>query len=475
MLINPSDRPRAAKRLWAARIAVVSGVGALLGLLTANPLLTVAGLLVLPVLFLLLWNLSEPPVLLFACTFQWAQVFVPVLRADARAEPLGHDIALVELQAAAWLGLVTVVALACGMRVGRGGGVLVSKDELKASVRELSPSRLMLAYLVGLSFSFLATGAGGIYPGVRQALLVVGLFRWLVAFLVLWAALNEGRFKRVALVVLGIEIALGFGGYFSSFKTVLFLAVIAVLGNEVKPIGFFRPRLILVYSVSLLLTMYWQAIKADYRVFLNQGTGSQVVLVSVSERILFLAEKTSTLTFSDLFDGLDQGLDRIGYLVYFAKVIDQVPEHIPFQSGRLWAEALTHVLTPRLLFPSKGSISDSERTTYFSGERVSGEETGSSISLGYAAESYIDFGPVGMCVPIFALGALWGVAFWWLVRCSANRLLGLAAATTVILTGAILFEASNVKILGGALTNILVLSVLLYFWSKQMWRLLRGR
>ena len=475
MRTNSFSSLTAAKRLWAGRIAVVSGVGAVFGLLTANPLLTAAGLLVLPVLFLLLWNLHEPPVLLFACTFQWAQVFVPVIRADARGEPLGNDIALPELQIAAWLGLVTVVVLAYGMRVGRGGGVLVSKDELKASVRELSPSRLMVAYLVGLAFSFLATGAGGVYPGVRQALLAVGLLRWLVAFLVLWAAVNDPRFKRIALVMLAIEIALGFGGYFSSFKTILFLAAIVVLGNEVKPVGLFRPRLVLVYGVSLLLTMYWQAVKSDYRVFLNQGTGSQVVLVSVSERIQFLAEKTPTLTFSDLSAGLDQGLDRIGYLAYFGKVIGQVPAYTPFQSGRLWGEAVTHVLTPRLFFPSKASISDSERTNYFSGERVSGEETGSSISLGYAAESYIDFGPVGMFVPIFTLGALWGVAYRWLARCSDNKLLGLAAATTVILTGAILFEASNIKILGGALTNILVLSVLLYFWSKPLWRLLRGR
>ncbi len=136
--------PTDAKRLWARRIATVSGAGAVLGLLTPNPFLTAAGLVALPVLFLLLWSLHEPPVLLFACMFQWAQVFVPVLRANARGEPLGSDIGLPELQLAAWLGLVTVVVLAGGMRIGRGGGALVSRDELRASARDLSPSRLMV-------------------------------------------------------------------------------------------------------------------------------------------------------------------------------------------------------------------------------------------------------------------------------------------------------------------------------------------
>jgi hypothetical protein len=467
--------PTDAKRLWARRIATVSGAGAVLGLLTPNPFLTAAGLVALPVLFLLLWSLHEPPVLLFACMFQWAQVFVPVLRANARGEPLGSDIGLPELQLAAWLGLVTVVVLAGGMRIGRGGGALVSRDELRASARDLSPSRLMVGYAVGLALSFFATAAGGAFPGLRQALLALTLFRWLVVFLVLWAALNDRRFKGIALFILAVEIALGFGGYFSSFKTILFLAVIVVLGNEVKPGGLLRPRLILVYSLSLLLTIYWQAIKSDYRVFLNQGTRSQVVLVSVTDRLRFFAEKTPTLTFADLTEGLDQGLDRIGYLVYFAKVINQVPQYTPFQSGRLWGEAVSHVLTPRLFFPSKAPVSDSERTSYFSGESVAGEETGSSISLGYAAESYIDFGPVGMFVPILALGVLWGAAYRWLVRRSDSRLLGLAAATTVILTGAILFEASNIKVLGGALTNILVLAGVLSFWSKPLWTMLRAR
>jgi hypothetical protein len=473
--MNSSDRPVAARRLWASRIAVGCGVGALLGLFTSNPLLTAAGLMVLPALFLLLWNLNEPPVLVFACTFQWAQVFVPVLRANARGEHLGADIALPELEFAAWLGLVTIIVLAGGMRLGRGSGVLVSKEELKASIRQLSPSRLMAAYLLGLLVSFLATAAGATVPGLRQAFLAAGLFRWLFAFLVLWAALNDARFKRIAFVVLAVEIVLGLGGYFSTFKTILFLAAIIVLGNEVKPVGLWRPRLLGVYAFCLVLTMYWQAIKADYRSFLNQGTRSQVVLVSVSDRIQFLADKTPSLTFSDLTEGLDRGFDRIGYLVYFGKVINQVPEYTPFQSGRLWGEAVTHVLTPRLLFPSKPAVSDSDRTSYFSGERVGGDESGTSISLGYAAESYIDFGPVGMFVPILLLGAFWGWAFRWLTTRPQRKLLGLAAGTTVVLMSAILFEASNIKIIGGALTNIIVLSGILFFGSGVLWKLLSGR
>ena len=92
---------------------------ALLGLLTPNPLLTTVGIGVLPVLAALLWRPGEPPILLLVVLNQWTQVFVPVLRADLAGQRVGEDIRLPEMELAAWLGLLAVVVLALGMRIGR--------------------------------------------------------------------------------------------------------------------------------------------------------------------------------------------------------------------------------------------------------------------------------------------------------------------------------------------------------------------
>jgi hypothetical protein len=471
--VNRPIDPSAEKRRWARQIAVICSAGAALGLFTANPLVTAAGMLVPPVLFILLWTPSEPPVLLFAAAFQWSQVFVPVLRADSRGEALGQGGAPPELETAAWLGLAAIVALAAGMRVGRGDKPVASRPQLGAWATELSPSRLLLAYALALAFSvYGAAGIGQEAQGLRQGFLALGLLRWMAAFLVLWSAMTLPRFRPAAAVVLVVELVLGFGGFFSSFKTVIFLGTIVVLGNEVRLVRLLRPRVIALLAVGLLLMTYWQTIKGDYRPFLNQGTQAQTELVSPLERAEFLIDRTTHIGLVDMYDGFDAGIQRLGYLDFFAVCIHQVPNNIPYQRGRLWGEAISHVLMPRLFFPSKPAINDSERTNEFSGMRVAGEEQGTTISLGYVTESYIDFGPGLMFAPILILGTLWGWSYRWLTTRSSNGLLGLSAATTVILTGAILFETSNIKILGGALTNVMVLSVVLTFWGAPLWSVL---
>ena len=445
------------------------------GLLSANPLVTATGLLVLPILFSLLWNPGEPPVLLFAAFFQWSQVFVPILRADLRRELLGLENALPEMEMAAWLGLIAIVVLAAGMKVGRGRRTLAEPTQLAAWASELSPSTLLVAYALALAFSaYGVAGLGRELPGLKQALLALGLFRWMIAFLVLWSAATQPRFRPAAAIVLGVELVLGFGGFFSGFKTVLFLAAVVVLGSEVRLARLLRPRVIALAVVGLFLLTYWQAIKDDYRAFLNQGTQAQVELASPLERVGFLSERTMQIELRDLYSGLDSGLQRLGYLDFFAMTIQQVPENIPHQRGRLWRETVFHILMPRLFFSGKPAIDDSVRTREFSGARVAGEEQGTSVSLGYVAESYVDFGPVLMFAPVFLLGVFWGWVYRWLATRPGNGLLGLSAATTVILTGAILFEASNVKILGGAVTNVVALSLALAFGGTSLWRALSG-
>jgi hypothetical protein len=444
-------------------------------MLTANPLLTLAGLAVLPVLFALLWRTTEPPVLLFAATFQWLQVFMPILNADRRGEMLTSSIWLREIDSAAWLGILTILVLAIGMRIGLGRRPIADPETMEAASRQIDVRRLAIAYAISFVIPWLVLQASAVIPGLTQQLLALSVLRWAVIFLIGWCALRFPAYRPLALIVLTTEVLLGFTGYFSTFKTILFLAMILIAGTGAGLRRLLRPALIVVMLMAIVLMSFWQWIKVDYRAFVSEGQRAQVVLVPVTARFAFLMDRVSEVTVDDLLTGFEEGLDRLGYLEFLARVLEFVPARVPYQDGRLWMEAFRHVLMPRLLFPGKQAVNDSERTREFTGWWVASAEEGTSISIGYAAESYIDFGRAGMFVPVFLLGCFWGWAYRWLATRTRHKLLGIAVSTNLILGGAIYFEASNVKLFGGALSSLLVLWVLLRYGGDAIWRFIAPR
>ena len=93
-----------------------------------------------------------------------------------------------------------------------------------------------------------------------------------------------------------------------------------------------------------------------------------------------------------------------------------------------------HPLMPRLFFPNKPAINDSDRTSAYSGVWVANVDQGTSISIGYMGESYIDFGRWGMFIPVFLWGWLVGGCFDYLRRKAPHPLLGIALASCLLST-----------------------------------------
>ena len=98
----------------------------------------------------------------------------------------------------------------------------------------------------------------------------------------------------------------------------------------------------------------------------------------------------------------------------------------------------------------------------YTGRLFASGDRGTSVSMGYMAESYIDFGPILMFVPIFALGLALGLITRYLVLRTQIPLYGQAAAAVVGL-GMYKFEIHNVKLVGGLLTITLFYIVWLRF------------
>jgi hypothetical protein len=449
----------------------ILGVGVALSLLSPNPLLTAGALLVLPVLITLLWRRGEMPVLLFAVAFQWVQVSAKVFHANL----LGVDVVQIAVTAtverAIWMGLLALVVLALGMRLALRGAGAPRGPEAEAEATYIPLSRALSFYVVTALVGLAANGAMWIVPGVAQIAYAVEGIKWIGFFVLGYVVLSQREGYLFLAAATAFEFVQGLG-FFSEFKTVVFVLGLAVFTVFSRLSG--RTVGIGLAGVAALLVLgsAWTAVKMEYRAFLNQGSGMQETRVSRDEQFDALGDLVGTLTWADLQDSLDPLLARVAYVDFFGVVMDYVPTVVPHQDGQVWGAAVQN-LVPRLLYPSKPVLdSDSEHTMQFTGMNMAGAESGTSISLGYVADSYIDFGPVGMYGVIFVIGLLWGGVYRYFVTRSGSALLGFGFAMAALLF-TYQYEIAAVKLLAGVVVKFLVLAVLLRFLEGPMREWLR--
>jgi hypothetical protein len=83
-----------------------------------------------------------------------------------------------------------------------------------------------------------------------------------------------------------------------------------------------------------------------------------------------------------------------------------------------WQDAFDHVAKPRFLFPSKPPLSDTEVFLRLArGDASESFRSGTSISVGYVAENFVDLGFPGMLAGIFAIGVMVaGVCRYFMTR-----------------------------------------------------------
>jgi hypothetical protein len=193
-------------------------------------------------------------------------------------------------------------------------------------------------------------------------------------------------------------------------------------------------------------------------------------VVSVPERISWLAGAIFEVNQDSFSDGLEDGLKRLGYVEYFGHSLHAVPTMIPHTHGKLWKEAVLHPLMPRLIFPNKPAINDSDRTNAYTGQRVADNEQGTSISIGYIGESYIDFGLWGMFPVIFLWGWLVGWCFQFLRQHAPHPLLGTVLASCLLMSTVMMLESSNIKMTGSLMAGFLVSAVLVHYFGVAAWR-----
>ena len=458
-------------------IVALIGVS-LLGFLTPNPLLTVGALAILPLLAALAWRPGEPPLLLFILGFQWLQASAKVFHANLLGQDITEVILFANLEApqtklATWLSLAGLLALAAGIRLVIRRIPPTDVEALTEQVNAFSIPRAFWMYLavsIGLTALYQSVGY---YSAFRQILLAASLLKWSAFFFLGYLVFFRRESYIYFLLAFGIEFVGGIG-FFSGFKEVIFVSVIAFFSvNRTLTVGA-ALKGVAVVAVMIVMGAAWTSVKAEYRGTISEDAVQQGSTLSQSEQVELLYNLVSGLDGQALQEGLDPLLARVGYVDFFGYVLNAVPSVIDHANGELWGSAVRHVLVPRLINPNKPALpSDSEITTQYTGIYLPGADRGTSISIGYMGESYADFGFVGMFVPIFLVGVSWGLIYAFFVRKARYRVLGYAYSVAILLS-AYQLEVATIKLVGGVLMKFIVIAFIFRFTEDWVADWLRG-
>lgn len=431
-----------------------------------DPALVVFGGLIGTSLPILAWRAGEAPTLFWISLWQWFQAFVAVVQAHVAGVSVAEFLGGEEYERSTYLTLCGVLcfAAAAGWAYRR---ISSTPKGTNTSFGNLRVHRLLAVWLV------LSVGSGVIERvtvGTKLGTAVQPFgFLYMGALLLIFQySLMTGRGRPLVLAVLAVEIGMGFTGYFGGFRIVGVIAGLAVLTFVSE-----RQRLwglgIAAGLAFGLLASFWASIKSDYRNFMSDGEEAQVVTVTLGQRLDYLGRALEEVDLQHLVSGLDKVFDRLSYVTYFGNCLRTVPSSVPHTNGRLWKEAVAHVLMPRIFFPNKQSFNDSDRTNEFSDVRVADASQGTSIGIGYIGESYVDFGVPLMFVPILLFGGLVGWCYGKIVQLAPAHLLGIALGSTMIIRSTVDVASSNAKMLGAILSTFLIYYVLLKLVGDRLW------
>ena len=345
----------------------------------------------------------------------------------------------------------------------------LSLNILKKHADRISIEKTFKAYVIGFFAMNALSGVAFFIPSLAQIIISLTNIKWFLFLLFGFQSILKNRKRKEFYIFCALEFVIGFYSYFSEFKTIiffilfLFLCLLAVVR--------FNKIILFAFSIAVMFFagVFWTSVKGEYRSFLNKGSKSQTVQVEKGEalnKLLELSEKQNSNSFSDAIESF---LDRLQYTYHLAKTMDRVPAVIPHQNGSNWGNTIAFVLTPRIIDPNKGTYDASVKASKYSGIQYSGVKRGVSVSLGYFADGYIDFGYVGMFIPLVILGFIYGGSYFYFVKKSSSNFIFNYAVVGAIFMELFSFESDNIFVAGRLYVNLMVFFILrLFFFPKLM-------
>jgi hypothetical protein len=388
------------------------------------------------------------PVLAMALTFQWIQVTAGVWYFAGTGREL-DAIKFSDYRPMVLVGLGCVLSLVFGIRLGMK---LVRRWRKRPVTRgvELGVrwTSLIGVYVCSLIAQGFLQDFAFDHPDFTQPILAMRFIHLAALFVILRRLTRPFvRWWWIAGVV-SVEIVIGLTGYFAGFRDPIVMSAIVMI--EV-----FNPRrlqhwlIVVVLAVAMFfLSTMWMGVRTQYRAMLDAEVFEQ------TDRSKFdtMADLVGSWWRHDqgqMSDNIDKLVNRVWTIYYPALAMARVPAIVPHTDGSILFGAITHVMSPRVFFPTKAELqSDSEMVRRYAGVYAAGAEKNTSIAFGYAAEMYLDFGVPEMFMPIFALGCLMGIAYEELRRRLRHDDLRRGLLAVVFWLSLYLFERSLVKMMG---------------------------
>ena len=384
-----------------------------LSILSKEPLLFFyAGALLLYILKTF-WRVNETKYLLVNLLLYWAVVAILIPYAELVNRPLSEltRYGKSDLRLASWVGLFALTFYLFGIQLITRKVKSVQLESLYTILDKYDGKRIIILYIIVSIFSATLNSSIINIPG-GQLFLAISYLKWvLLTFLIIYTILIDNNRSLVILLVL-LEVLLSFSGFWAAFKDYVLVALGAYL--IFSPKLSFKTYILLsvVFAFSLFLSVIWTFSKGEYRQYLTGGERTQLIvkqdnLDNIQKFYEIVQRDFSSEKFNDNFlIGLENLVYRVSYVEFLALTMKQVPTYLHHENGNLLINAVEHILKPRILFPDKKPIYDSELTSKYTGVQFSGADQGTSFSLGTVAESYVDFGKYYMFIPIFFFG-LW--------------------------------------------------------------------
>jgi hypothetical protein len=440
---------------WA--LAAACGLISLGSLTSPNAALWAASLLALPLAVWLLGGGQAYRVLLWVIAVNWLQVIGEVVSADLTGKVLSDGLlGPYRVEAILW-SLCAIATLALGMRFGTQLGGWLFRSSVQAGSGSAAGAegvvhlhRVMLCYFASLVVTQILGAVAASVPALAQPVLALKLIKFVCVYLVAAKVFESGRgYGWLALVSL-VEMVIGLTGFFASYKEA-FIVMLIALASRRRPMS----ARIWMFSVAAVVVMVWvslvwTAVKKEYRLHVAGSPFEQ--------RLEWMAERffVDSIDFHSAVVSLSE---RIGYTEFYALVLRREENGLIPRYFYFYASAVQHVLTPRIFFPDKAALNDSKLTTALLGIRITGD---TSIGVGYVAQAQVDFGFPGLLLPILSIGIVIGGAAKYFMTRSAPLLIR-EAFTTATLFLVFPYEENIDKALGGLITGLLAMALMLKF------------
>lgn len=427
------------------------------------------GFLVLFYIIKKFWKPYQPSIFLFCFIFQWMQIIAYVFWMNNLGYGINDRFRMSSVAFLESLAGLTLMAWIISKRI-RLNFSFTLQDLVKEALK-WDKKKVLILYVISTAFLSSIGFVLGQSSGLAQILITLQGLKWIffvVYGFILWS--TKGN-KTIFWVICAYEFLVSFYSYFSDFKVVIFYLILIIL-SFTRSISF-KNFMKIIFSgfVMAFVFMTWTAIKGEYRNYLSSGKRQQIVTVSREDAFSNISDQLKQLNMEKYEKSISFSLYRIQYIFHLAKVMERIPAIAPHENGNLWLSNIQYVLLPRAFFPEKEIFDPSLKTNKYTGLKYATGKMGVSFSLGYFAESYVDFGHILMFLPLIliALFISWIYNFF-MSRDKLNLFLRYGIVITILFTFSS-FESDGTYMIGRLFISTVVMSILTYalFPVIQKW------